>query len=204
MNCYIFDIDGTMIDTGTIDCQSFQQTLGEFGYDYEIEDLTFALGIPGRKSLKQLNIPEEQIEPIMERWEKLSLDRLDEVEIYDGIVSVLEGLRAAGKKCGVVTSRTKAQLEKTFIPMGISHYFDEIVCVDDVKHPKPAPDGLLECIRRLNGTTEDTIYIGDSAYDMQSAAAAGVKSALALWGAHAPDGIQADMRLKHPSEIMEQ
>ncbi len=202
MNCYIFDIDGTMIDTGTIDCQSFQQTLAEYGYHYEIKDLMFALGIPGRKSLRQLNIPEEQIEPIMARWEKLSFDRINEVQIYDGIIHVLKALRAAGKKCGVVTSRTRAQLEQTFIPMGLSPYFDEVVCVDEVEHPKPAPDGLLECIRRLNGTTKDTIYIGDSSYDMQSAAAAGVTSALALWGSHAPDEIQADLRLKHPTEIL--
>ena len=61
---------------------------------------------------------------------------------------------------------------------------------------------LVECIRRLGGSAEQAVYIGDSAYDMQCAAAAGVKSGLALWGSETPDALQADMRLTHPSELL--
>lgn len=202
MNCFVFDIDGTLIDTAAVDQQSFQQALREFGYHYSLEELRFSFGMSGRKSLEKLAIPPERIEPVMARWETLSRDRLHEVEVYEGIIPLLEALHAAGKRCGIVTSRTRLQLGYGFTPLGLNHYFDAIVCADDVEHPKPAPDGLVECIRRLGGSAEQAVYIGDSAYDMQCAAAAGVKSALALWGSETPDALQADMRLAHPSELL--
>ena len=66
----------------------------------------------------------------------------------------------------------------------------------------PRRTGWWVRIRRLGGSAEQAVYIGDSAYDMQCAAAAGVKSGLALWGSETPDALQADMRLTHPSELL--
>ena len=119
MNCFVFDIDGTLIDTAAVDQQSFQQALREFGYHYSLEELRFSFGMPGRKSLEKLAIPAERIEPVMARWETLSRDRLHEVEVYEGIIPMLEALHAAGKRCGIVTSRTRLQLGYGFTPGGM-------------------------------------------------------------------------------------
>ena len=48
MNCFVFDIDGTLIDTAAVDQQSFQQALREFGYHYSLEERRFSFGMPGR------------------------------------------------------------------------------------------------------------------------------------------------------------
>ncbi len=202
MNLFIFDIDGTLVDTGRLDNETFHQALCENGYPFAREELLFAFGMPGRSALRMLHVREEDAPRIMQRWEKLLYSRLDEMETYPGVCETLEALRAAGKKCGVVTSRTRYQLEAGFTPLGLNHYFDAIVCADDVAHPKPAPDSLIECIRLLGGTAEQAVYTGDSAYDMQCAQAAGVTSALALWGCRTPEALSADVRLAHPSELL--
>lgn len=202
MNCCIFDIDGTLIDSAAVDQNALQQALAEEGFSFSLAELRFTFGMPGRKALPLLGVKEEQVERVLARWEELAYSKLGEIRFYDGILDLLAALRRQGKKLGVVTSRTKDQLARGIAPLGIPQYFDEVVCADDVAQPKPAPDGLIECIRRLGGTKDETVYIGDSAYDMQCAKAAGVTSVLALWGCHGPDKLEADMRLSHPLEIL--
>ena len=73
---------------------------------------------------------------------------------------------------------------------------------DEVAAPKPAPDSIFALLERVGCAAEDTVFLGDSPYDMQCAHAAGVKSALALWGSHNPE-LQADFRLNHPSELLQ-
>ena len=184
MKYFVFDIDGTLIDSQRQTSGRCAPHFAEFGYEFTYEQLIFSFGMPGRRALAKLSIPAEQVEPIMARWEALAYDRLDEIPMYDGIPEVIAELRNGGCQCGIVTSRTRLQLEqgKASKPIGFTPWFDEIICADDVEHPKPAPDALLECLRRFGCKPEDAVYIGDSEYDMQCAKSAGVKSVLALWG----------------------
>lgn len=198
----IFDIDGTLIDTATLDRVSFQAALRQNGYAFADEQLRFAFGMPGRASLKKLGIDGDRADAVMRCWEELLYGRLDEIEIFPGVIETLETLRAQGKTLGIVTSRTRYQLDAGFTPLGLNRYFDAIVCADEVAQPKPAPDELIECIRRLGGTTDEAVYVGDSVYDMQCARAAGVPAVLALWGCYDPSEIESDLRFTHPSALL--
>ena len=101
-----------------------------------------------------------------------------------------------------MTSRTHYQFDYGFSPLGLDGYFDAVICMEDAPRHKPAPDPLLECLRRMGGTADEAVYIGDSACDMECAAAAGVKSCLALWGI--PEGacIRADIELAAPADAL--
>ena len=202
MKYFVFDIDGTLIDSSKVDQWAMHTALAEFGYEFTYEQLIFSFGMPGRRALAKLSIPAEQVEPIMARWEALAYDRLDEIPMYDGIPEVIAELRNGGCQCGIVTSRTRLQLEQGIKPIGFTPWFDEIICADDVEHPKPAPDALLECLRRFGCKPEDAVYIGDSEYDMQCAKSAGVKSVLALWGCSEAEKLTSDLRFEHPAEIL--
>ena len=202
MNCYIFDVDGTLIDSSGVYLPALKQVLEERGCIHTPEMLKKAFGMTGRQGLAYFGIPEEQQDEVMHRWESLAYSNLLQVKIYDGILDTLRTLREGGNCLGVVTSRTCAQFDGGVKPLGLGEYFDTIVCSDEVAHPKPAPDAVFECLRRLGASPEQALYIGDSAFDMQCAQSAGVKSALALWGCHEPEKLTADMRLSHPSEIL--
>ena len=127
MKYFVFDIDGTLIDSSKVDQWAMHTALAEFGYEFTYEQLIFSFGMPGRRALAKLGIPAERVEPIMARWEALAYDRLDEIPMYDGIPETIEELRKSGCSCGIVTSRTRLQLKQGIEPIGFTPWFDEII-----------------------------------------------------------------------------
>ena len=75
MKYFVFDIDGTLIDSSKVDQWAMRTALAEFGYEFTYEQLIFSFGMPGRRALAKLSIPAEQVEPIMACWEALAYDR---------------------------------------------------------------------------------------------------------------------------------
>ncbi len=87
---------------------------------------------------------------------------------------VLRGLAARGIRRSVVTN-TMAELAAHILrAAGLWDLFDAVVCADEVANAKPAPDPLLEGCRRLGLATSEVWMIGDSRFDAEAAAAAGV------------------------------
>ena len=202
MKYFVFDVDGTLMNSAAVDQQCLKQTLHEFGRDYTFEELRPSFGKPGRQTLADLGFTGETAERIMDRWEGLSQERASEVLAFDGIEALLRALHARGCRCGIVTSRTHYQYDYGFSPLGLDGYFDAVICMEDAPCTKPAPDPLLECLRRMGGEPSEAVYVGDGEGDMQCAAAAGVASCLALWGCSAPDRITADVRLAAPGDVL--
>ena len=197
----IFDVDGTILDTEKAILKSLQKVLKEEGEDYQQEDLRFALGIPGDATLKRLGIPD--IERVSPKWSQTVLEFSQEVHIFDGLKEVIEALSASPIRTGIVTSKTKQEVIDEFDPFGISNHFEHIICATDTKNHKPHPEPLLVCLERLKAIKDESIYIGDSIYDMQCAKSAGVKFALALWGSKSTEGFEsADFILKEPKDIL--
>lgn len=202
MKYFIFDVDGTLLNSAEVDQQCLQQMLREFGQEHTLEELRPSFGKPGRQTLADLGFSGEAAERAMDRWEGLTLERIAEVRVFDGVEAMLKALHERGCRCGIVTSRTHYQYGYGFSPLGLDGYFDAVICMEDAPCSKPAPDPLLECLRRMGGTADEAVYIGDSACDMECAAAAGVKSCLALWGI--PEGacIRADIELAAPADAL--
>lgn len=203
MNCFIFDIDGTLIDSAPIYLPALGKALRDHGYTPSEERIQTAFGMTGWQGLAYCGVEPEHYEDVLHAWEEEAYRQLERVQIYDGIRDTLRALRAEGHKLGILTSRNRSQYTRGFEPLGLADLFDVVVCADDVPSPKPAPDGIYACLEAVGGTTEQTMFIGDSPYDMECARAAGVTSGLALWGCHAPDKLEADVRLSHPSEVLE-
>lgn len=202
MNFIIFDVDGTLIDSAPVYLPALGYALNEHGYTPSPEQIQTAFGMTGWQGLTYCGVPAEQFDAVLHSWEEEAYRHLEHVTVYDGIVDTLRALKEGGNKLGIATSRNRSQYIHGVKPLGLSEFFDAVVCSDDVADPKPAPDELFECLKRMGGTAERAIFIGDSPYDMQCARAAGIKSGLALWGCHDPEQLIADIRLTHPSEIL--
>ena len=95
------------------------------------------------------------------------------LRLFPGAREVLESLRGLGKKLGVASNRRNVlpALEAT----DIARYFDSVVGLQDVVLPKPSPDVVIESMERLGVGSEETWYVGDTADDMRTAVAAGVR-----------------------------
>jgi len=197
----IFDIDGTILDTEKAVIGSLQKLLRiETGIDYPEDELSFVLGIPGSVALKQLNIADT--EKACQKWNEYLKEFYDHIQVFPDLEKIIKDLYELKITTGIVTSKTKQELIDDFIPFGLHEYFDYIVCADDTNKHKPDPEPILKCLELAKASPAETIYIGDTSYDMQSAYNANVDFALALWGAKDPK-LNAKISLSHPREILD-
>ena len=202
IKCVVFDVDGTLIDTGDAIIASLQKVLlEELGREYTREELYFSFGIPGEVTLKAFGINE--VEGPLGKWLRY-LDEFDgTIRVFEGIEGCLQKLKTRDIKLGIVTSKSREEYENGFIPMGLGGYFDYVVCADDTERHKPHPEPILKLLELSGSKPEEIVFIGDSKYDKECASGAGVKFGLALWGAKSAEGIEPDYLLNDPEEILE-
>jgi HAD superfamily hydrolase (TIGR01549 family) len=197
----IFDVDGTLIDTEKAVLGSLQKMLKEdYGKLIPLEDLSFVLGIPGSRSLPQLEITD--IERANERWNYFMKDFFHSIGVFDGMKEVLKTLNDRNLVQGIVTSKTNEEITSDFEPFGLSGYMTYMVCADDTEKHKPHPDPLLKFLE-ISGTDPQTsIYIGDTVYDYECARDAGIDFGLALWGCKHTEGIYATYNFEKPRDLL--
>ncbi len=194
----VFDVDGTLIDTEYAVLHSLKDLLKEeYNRDYKIEELEFALGITGEAAIKQLEISD--IERTVDLWNDKLNKYKESVCVFNGIEELLKVL-SQNHKLGIVTSKTKEEFEEEVTHFGLNKYFGVIICADDTEKHKPNPEPLLKYMELANAKNKETIYIGDSIYDMQCAKASKVDFAFAKWG-NKRQNIEAKYTLSQPSEL---
>lgn len=201
MQNFIFDIDGTLIDTEKMYIKPLYDVLINRGYDISYEQAAATFGITAIDALKRLNVTDQ--ESVMEEWNRLIPDYAQYLKVYAGIPESLAELKQT-KKLAIATSKIRSEFERDFTPIGLNHYFDEVVTSDEVAAGKPAPDMILTGITKLNGDPKTTVYVGDTVYDMQAAHSADVAFALAGWRTTADETFkQADYLLQHPNDLLQ-
>ncbi|MGW9019201.1 HAD family hydrolase [Priestia megaterium] len=200
-SCIIFDVDGTILDTEQAILKSLQKIIKEEQQKhYLLDELKFALGIPGKETLRRLQI--KDVDRVHPKWCQAVLEFSNEVSIFEGLKEVIHCLHQNNIKIGILTSKTKQELVDEFEPFGLSSFFSHTTCADDTEKHKPHPEPLLTCLENLEVTSKGAIYIGDSIYDMQCAKQAEVSFGLALWGSKTTEGFEADYILKEPQDIL--
>ncbi|MFD0589293.1 HAD family hydrolase [Paenibacillus sp. GCM10027627] len=197
---FIFDVDGTLINTEQAVLGSLQKLLKN-NYNREISqhDLAFVLGIPGAVSLRQLGI--EDVDYANKCWNDFMRDFEDTIHVFEGIQELLADLKWRSIQTGIVTSKTNQQVIDDFVPFGLVRDLQYTVCADDTKLHKPHPEPLLKFLEVTGARADTSIYIGDTIYDYECARDAGVDFGLALWGCKQPDVIPAKYKFEHPNDI---
>ena len=201
-NYIIFDVDGTMIDTEGAVLKSYQEIVfEEFGKKVSEEELSALYGVPSLPSLEKLGI--KDLDKAYKRYfEILSGYFIEGVELFDGISDLLDELRRRNIPCSIVTSRNGEEVAKDATLQKLMHYFEIIISTDDTDKHKPEPDPILKLIELSGKDPSKMLYVGDTLYDCMCANSAGVKFALASWGAKQPENIKADYVLGNPSDLL--
>lgn len=197
-----FDVDGTLIDALAVAVQTMQQAFFEYtGVTYPEEQLARTMGLTNEGAFSLLGL--EYSEGCVQRWIELQRAANDQITLFTGIAETLEKLKKQDYILGIVTSRNKEEYEADRRLFDrIEQYFDHIVLSEMTEKHKPDPEPLLKFMELSGASPEQTVYIGDSSFDMRCAASAGAAGALALWGA-LDRNVQADYRLDTPSSIFE-
>ena len=206
---FIFDLDGTLLDTLPDLVALTNATLEECGYPSRTRDEVLSFVGSGVKTLIRLALPEGtdevQIEAAVQRWQKLypsygyKLTRP-----YEGIEEMLLQLRAAQIKLAVLSNKFDAATREVvgaFLPQ----VFDA-VHGESPKYPrKPSPEGLLRTLEEMGVQADRCIFVGDSANDMGAARAAGVYSVGVSWGYNSAQLLKEEgacLLIDHPSELL--
>lgn len=201
----LFDIDGTLLDTEKQVIAGLQETLREQkGLQVAAEDLFYTLGIPGKQVVADFADSDSESDQLLQSWESKMKTNFNDVQIFPGIVDLLEGLREKGLLLAIVTSKNKSEFVDEVTPFGLNSYFQAVITASDTLKHKPNPEPVLKGLDELQVLAEQTIYVGDAVYDLRSGKAAGTKFAFATWGAKFHSEFeQADYQLQHPQDLLQ-
>jgi pyrophosphatase PpaX len=188
----VFDLDGTVVDSVELIIVSFQHAIHEvLGREISREDAVAWVGRPLREQM-ELFSPEhaDQLVEVYREFNHREHDRM--LKLYEGIQHLLEGLRGAGVKIGLVTSKSRLTTQMAFDLTGIESYFDATVCADEAAGNKPSPAPILACLEELGVDPSAAAYVGDSPSDIQAALAAKVAAIAVTWGVFPAEKLEAE------------
>lgn len=185
---FVFDLDGTLLDTLTDLASSTNYALQQHGMPLLTTDEVRRFVGNGVRRLMQLAVPGGEANPLFESCldtfrRHYLLHSLDTTRPYDGIVGVLHELRARGKRVAVVSNKFDAATKEL-----CRHFFPDTVEVAIGEHEaegirrKPAPDTVAEALRQLRVTADGAVYVGDSDVDILTARNAQLPCISVLWG----------------------
>jgi len=178
----LFDLDGTVIDSGPIILASMRHATREvLGHEYTDAELMKTVGGPGLVAQME-GIAPEHADRLVEVYRAHNLPLHDTLEACLGIEDVLSRLHEEGRTLGIVTAKWRATAELAFATVPLGHLFSTIVGGDETEKHKPDPEPLVLGAERLGADPAETAYVGDSPFDMRAAKAAGMFAVAVTWG----------------------
>jgi len=179
---YLFDIDGTLLDSAEDICGAVQQVLDTTeAPPQEFDFLKSYIGLHLIELFGDLfpHYTPEQIDELIQSYRTNYLARRHtQTRVYPG---VREGLAALGGRKGTATTKgtptTRAVLEQ----FGLLQYFDYVQGTDGFPC-KPAPDVIFAALAAMGAKPEECLLVGDSAADMEAGRRAGVKTCVVRYG----------------------
>ncbi len=184
----LFDLDGTLIDSGPIILASMQHAVRTvLGREIPPDELGLTIGGQGIVAQMQA-IDAEHADELLEVYKEHNDGLHETLEAFDELIALLPRLKSEGRRLGIVTAkrhRTVGLALDRFPALRAD--FDVVVAHEDTDGHKPDPDPVLLAIERLGGTPSDAAYVGDSPFDIQAAKAAGAYAVAVGWGGIHPD-----------------
>ena len=197
----LFDIDGTLIDTEQMLITVFSDVLRRhYQQKLTVDMFHSTFGLPCVVALRAIGLEPRQ--SVMDEIQQGIRRSLHLAKIFPGIDDLIRTLYASGLTLGLVTSKNRQEFQSSFVPFGLASYFSLAVCSDDTPQGKPYPDPILRYLTLQGTAPEEVVYIGDTLFDQQCAAAAGVDFILAAWGYVAEDMAQYVPRADTPRQLL--
>jgi pyrophosphatase PpaX len=188
----LFDLDGTVIDSGPMIVSSMQHAARTvLGREISEDVLSAAVGGPGLVAQMQALDP-GRVDELVEAYRAHNEPLHDELEAFWEIVEVLPRLRDEGRRLGIVTAKRRATVRLAFDRLPeLERNFEVVVTAQDTERHKPDPAPLLHAASQLGAASSDCAYVGDSPFDVRAAKAAGMHAVAVTWG-----GIHTRKRLE--------
>lgn len=209
-DAFIFDVDGTLLDTLPDLASVTNATLETFGFPVHTQnEILGFIGGGGRRLIEQAvpaGTSEATMDEAFERWKAIHAKQgISLTKEYDGMTDALNALLACGVKLGALSNKFDGGV-KEIVPRFFPGMFTAMHGECEEIPRKPDPTGLLRTIRELGTVPERTVYVGDSEGDMVVAHAAGTYALGVSWGYQSLERLHrggADRVIDRPSQMTE-
>lgn len=207
----LFDLDGTLVDTA----HDLAYALNLQRQKHGLQALAFEIIRPyashGSKGLLSIGFDLNPEDASFSEMREEYLALYDQVltrkpVLFDGVETLLSALDANSMRWGVVTNKPRRFTQPLLENIGLMQRSACVVCADDAARPKPYPDSLFLACTQANVDPVACWYVGDAARDIEAGKAAGMRTAVALYGYlgdfDRPQEWGADAYLDTPIELL--
>lgn len=177
----IFDLDGTLVDSRQDLYLAVRHALAAHGLPpRSLAEVTSFIGEGAARLVARAVAPAEHLlEPVLDSWRAhYSEHLLDHTRLYPGVAAALASARCA---LAVHTNKPGEMARRILSGLGVADRFAAVVGGDDAPK-KPDPTGALGIMSRVGAGPPETVLVGDSRVDLETAAAAGVRFLAVTWG----------------------
>ncbi len=206
----LFDIDGTLVNGLSMIVAGLGDAFEKYGSHRPNDAEILALiGIPLSEQMTRFGCcpkdddeKEEMIQFAIERYQA----HIDLETEYTEAVEALKLASTSQINIALVTSRNSQELENLKGSFSAWDFVDTTVCSSDVCKPKPHPESALLALSNLNGEPKDSVFIGDSIFDLKCAKSAGIRCGAVLYGAGRKEDLLAeapDLIFTTPLDLLE-
>lgn len=182
---YIFDIDGTLLNSYLVAYKAKEKVLKEYNIPYTKELIDLGFSSTSIKSLELfgVDVNSDIGKEIVKKEEIYFNEFSKDMELFPNALETIKYLKSKQKNLGIVTSRIKSEVIDEPKLKEILPYFDCIITASDVLKPKTDKESLEKLFDITKWNKNESIFIGDSNNDSKSAYSYGIKFGLAGWGA---------------------
>ncbi len=191
INCVLFDLDGTLLNTNNLVIQSFKHTFNQHLDRVVLDEELFPyFGVPLVTIMEHFD--PKQVDQMLRTYRSFNLQKHDELTtVFPNVEGTLRELSKQGVKLGIVTSKIRNVVTRGLQLFSLESFFDTVVTFEDTEAHKPNPAPINKALADLQVSPEEgVLMVGDSPFDLQCAANAGVCSAAVAWSVHSLDELK--------------
>lgn len=176
----ILDMDGTLVDSNPAHAQTWVEALQASGYPVTLDVVRPLIGLGGDKIIPRLTGHTEDSDLgkaiAARRSDLFEKQHLPVMRAFPKVRELVEQMRQAGLKVVIASSSQRSHLERLIERAGIEDLLDAATSASDVEDSKPDPDVIQAALGKLGLPPEQALMIGDTPYDIEAAAYAGVRT----------------------------
>jgi len=207
LKAFLFDLDGTLIDSKEGIVNTINGFLSSKGYNFGTTRIAELFGTPLEVIFTMLipTITEDEINQYLtEIRAQYATNHRDITSVFPSTEKVLQGIKDQGYIIGIASTKKKRFVIEIMEHFGLMPFFDVIVSGYDVPNHKPAPDILLEAAKQLQLKPGECLYVGDTPNDIEAGKRAGMGTIAVLTGSYIEEHFEAinpDFIIKDLTEL---